>query len=144
MQQLRYAIPEDSEYQYLIHDRDTIFSTELDRSIGNLGFKVLKTPYRSPRANSVCERMIGTLRRECLDWLIPLSESHLRTIVKEWAGHYNRGRPHMSLGPGVPDPPEGIPASLQDNRHSFGEKLKMVARSVLGGLHHEYVLAPRV
>jgi transposase InsO family protein len=121
LRQLRHAIPGDSEYRFLIHDRDTIFSTELDRSIGNLGLKVLRTPYRSPQANSICERMIGTLRRECLDWLIPMSESHLRDTVKQWAAHYNRGRPHMSLGPGVPDPPPGIPAQLQLDRHFTGE-----------------------
>jgi hypothetical protein len=55
--------------------------------------------------NAICERVIGTIRRECLDWLTPLSESHLRFILKSWIAHYNGGRPHMALGPGVPDPP---------------------------------------
>jgi putative transposase len=55
-------------------------------------------------ANAICERLIGTLRRECLDWVIPLSESHLRTILREWIAHYKGGRRHMSLGPGIPDP----------------------------------------
>jgi hypothetical protein len=56
-------------------------------------------------ANAICERVIGTIRRECPDWLIPLSESHLRSILKSWIRHYNIARPHMALGPGVPDPP---------------------------------------
>ena len=142
LQQLRHAIPGGSEYRFLIHDLDGIFSMELDRSIRKLGLRVLKTPYRAPKANAVCERVIGSMRRECLDWLIPLSESHLRGILKNWVVHYNQGRPHMSLGPGVPDPPERIPAPLQNNRHSTGDTLKVIARSVLGGLHHEYSLAP--
>jgi putative transposase len=61
-------------------------------------------PPHGPKANASCERGIGTIRRECLAWLIPLSESHLRSILKSWVGHYGE-RPYMSLGPGVPDPP---------------------------------------
>jgi putative transposase len=63
---------------------------------------VLKSPPRCPKANAICERVIGTIRRECLDWLIPMSESHLRLILQSWKGHYNTGRPHMALEPGVP------------------------------------------
>ena len=69
--------------------------------------------------------------------------SPLRSILKAWAGHYNRGRPHMSLGPGVPDPPTVmVPSATQLTRHRIGERLGVRARSVLGGLHHEYLLAP--
>jgi transposase InsO family protein len=104
---------------------------------------VLKSPPHSPKANAICERVIGTLRRECLDWLIPLSESHLRSILREWAGHYNHARPHMALGPGVPDPPSQlVPSDTRLTRHLIGERLAVRARSVLGGLHHEYQLAP--
>ena len=89
------------------------------------------------------ERVIGTIRRECLDWLIPLSEPHLRSILKEWVTHYNRGRPHMSLGPGVPDPPQTLTPTLhRESRHRIGAPLVVCAKSVLGGLHHEYSLAP--
>jgi putative transposase len=52
--------------------------------------------------------VIGTIRRECLDWLIPPSEAHLRSILKEWVAHYNGGRCHGALGPGVPDPPSEL------------------------------------
>ena len=129
--------------RYLIHDRGSIFARSLDESIRNLGLTVLKSPPHSPKANAICERVIGTIRRECLDWLIPLSESHLRSILKAWVGHYNHGRPHMALGPGVPDPPLVLvrPAT-QPTRHRIGERLSVRARSVLGGLHHEYVLVP--
>jgi transposase InsO family protein len=105
LQQLREVVGFDSACRYLIHDRDSLFARSLDESIGNLGLTVLKSPPHSPKANAICERLIGTIRRECLDWLIPLSESHLRSILKAWVGHYNHGRPHMALGPGVPDPP---------------------------------------
>jgi putative transposase len=105
LQQLREAIGFERGYRYLIHDRDSIFARSLDASIKGFGLRVLKSPLRSPMANAVCERLIGTMRRECLDWLIPISAAHLRSILKSWASHYNRARPHMALGPGVPDPP---------------------------------------
>ena len=59
-----------------------------------MGVRVLRTPVRAPLANSICERLIGTIRRECLDFMIPLGERHLRRILREWIRHYNRGRPH--------------------------------------------------
>ena len=80
-QQLREAIGYESRYEYLIHDRDSIFSADLDESVRALGLRVLKSPPRSPKANAICERVIGTLRRECLDWLIPISETHLRQAL---------------------------------------------------------------
>jgi len=139
-QQLRQAIPSDHGYRFLIHDRDTIFSVDVDRSVKNMGVKVLKTPIRSPQANSFLERLNGTIRRECLDFLIPLGEKHLRTLLAEWVEHYNRGRPHASLGPGIPDPPQGLPAPLAENRHEIPEDHRVVAKPILGGLHHEYRL----
>jgi putative transposase len=105
LQQLRDAIPSDHTYRFLIHDRDAIFSRQLDQCVRNLGLRVLKTPVRSPQANALCERLLGTLRRECLDFLIPLTANHLRRILHKWVCHYNAGRPHMALGPGIPQPP---------------------------------------
>jgi putative transposase len=81
LQQLREAIPADHAYRFLIHDRDTIFSQTLDRHVHHLGLKVLKTPPRSPQANALCERLIGTLRRECLDFMIPLTEHHPNRVI---------------------------------------------------------------
>jgi len=72
-----------------------------------------------------------------------LSESHLRSIPRAWADHYNHGRPHVALGPGVPDPPsEVVPSATPLTRHRIGERLGVRARSVLGGLHHQYPPAP--
>jgi hypothetical protein len=88
--------------------------------------------------------VIGTIRRECLDWLIPMSEGHLRSILKSWVEHYNRGRPHSSLGPGVPDPPQELALipKLQ-SRHRLAAGALVLAKSVLAGLHHEYLPATR-
>jgi putative transposase len=139
LQQFREALPGDHPYQFLIHDRDSIFSRQLDKGVTNLGVRVLRTPVRAPMANSVCERLGGSLRRECLNFLIPLNERHLKMTVKEWGIHYNRGRPHSSLGPGIPEPnQESVPAS--DHRHKLPAGYRVVETSVLGGLHHEYRL----
>jgi transposase InsO family protein len=95
LQQLREVIGLQERCEYLLHDRDSIFASHLDESMAKLGVKVLKSPVRSPTANSICERVIGTMRRECLDWLIPLTESHLRSILKLWIAHYNTGGAHI-------------------------------------------------
>jgi putative transposase len=94
------------------------------------------------KANAICERVIGTARRQCLDWLIPMSEGHLRAILKSRVEHYNRGRPHSNLGPGVPDPPQELALIQQlDSRHRLAAGALVLAKSVLGGLHNEYFLA---
>src|SRR6266571_2445135 len=132
LQQLREAIPSDHSYRFLMHDRDSIFSQQLDQSIRHLGLRVLKTPMRSPQANALCERVLGTLRRECLDFVIPLTENHLRRLLHEWVNHYNEGRPHMSLGPGIPQPPALLPVPLQAHRHRLPAHLRVVARPIPG------------
>ena len=140
LQQLREAVGFEHPYQYLLHDRDNIFAAHLDESVRHLGISVLKSPPHCPKANAICERVIGTIRRECLDWLIPLSESHLRALLKSWMRHYNSGRPHMSLGPGIPGPPtvnHNLPIQPK-SRHRCDGMYTVGARSVLGGLHHEY------
>jgi putative transposase len=140
LQQLREAIPADHAYRFLIHDRDCIFSPQLDQSVRHLGLRVLKTPPHSPPANALCERLIGTLRQECVDFMIPLTANHLRRLLTAWMQHYNAGRPHMSLGPGIPQPPPALPVPLQAHRHRLPEHLRVVARPILGGLHHAYGL----
>lgn len=135
-QQLRNTFHDDHEHRYLIRDRDAIFSEAVDATVRSMGIEPLKSPPRSPKANAFCERLIGTLRRECLDWIIPLGEDHVRSVVTEWATHYNRGRPHMSLGPGVPAPSPDIPLQLSEERHLL--RAPIVSKPVLNGLHHEY------
>jgi transposase InsO family protein len=142
LQQLREVVGDGGGLRYLIHDRDRIFARHLDDSIRALGVEVLRSPIASPKANSIAERVIGTIRRECLDWMIPLSEVHLRAILAEWVTHYNGARVHSALGPGVPDPPD--PSALfpkSKSRHRLAAGAFVRVRSVLGGLHHEYSLA---
>jgi putative transposase len=143
LQQLRAAIPSDHGYRFLLHDRDSIFSQHLDQSVRHLGLRVLKAPVRSPQANALCERLLGMLRRECLDFMIPLSEYHLRYILTEWVPHYNTGRPHMALGPGIPQPLPPLPMPLQTHRHKLPAHVHVEAHPILGGLHHEYRLEER-
>jgi transposase InsO family protein len=109
------VVTPEHPWRHLLHDRDAIFSVALDATARSFGLSVLKSPPRSPKANAFCERLIGTLRRECLDWIIPLSEDHLRSVIREWATHYNRGRPHSALH-SVPEPAPGMPTELQGRR----------------------------
>jgi transposase InsO family protein len=140
IQQLREAIPVDHGYRFVIYNRDSIFSKQLDQQVRHLGLRGLKTPVRSPQANALCERLLGTLRRECLDFLIPLSEDHLRHILHAWVCHDNTGCPHMALGPGLPQPLPPVAVPHQEHQHRIPPHLRVVARPILGGLHHEYRL----
>ena len=81
LQQFREALPGGHAYQYVIHDRDRIYSEDLDRAVESMGVRVLRTPVRSPKANGYCERVVRTARQECLDFLIPLSENHLKRML---------------------------------------------------------------
>lgn len=106
-----------------------------------MGLRVLKTPIAAPQANAFCERVIGTARRECLDFMILLNERRLRRVLTEWVDHYNRARPHASLGPGIPDP--SLPtAGGALSGHWLRRDRRVVAKPILGGLHHEYRLEP--
>jgi putative transposase len=142
LQQFREAIPSDHAYQFLIHDRDSIFSRGLDAELkGSFGLKVLRTPVRAPKANAYCERLVGTVRRECLDFMIPLNERHLRMILRSWVAHYNKGRPHSSLGPGIPAKSSDNPLTRPKTcRHRLSRDCQIRVEDILGGLHHEYWL----
>jgi len=140
LQQLREAIPADHGYRFLLHDRDSMFSQQLDQHIHHLGLRVLKTPPQRPQVNALCERLRGTLRQECVDVVIPLTEHHRRRLLSTWVQHDNHGRPHMSLEPGIPQPPAPFPVARQTHRYRIPPALRVVARPILGGLHHEYWL----
>jgi putative transposase len=98
--QLRELVGSQQQYECLLHDRDSIFANHLNESIERLGVKVLKSPPRSPMVNAVCERVIGTIRHECLDWVIPF----------------------VALGPGVPDPPLAHSPTRVRNRAIAAER----------------------
>ncbi|MGC2184014.1 MAG: integrase core domain-containing protein [Terriglobales bacterium] len=83
------------------------------------------------------------MRRECLDYVIPLGEKHLRKTLREWVTHYNQGRPHSALGPGIPaDTKEHLRRRLTPHarRHELPSDARITTREILGGLHHEYEL----
>ena len=138
-QQFRMVVPGDKTHRFVIHDRDTIYSEGVDRTLEAMGLTVLKTPVRVPQANAFCERLIGTIRRECLDFVIALSERHLRAVLREWVAHYNRGRPHASLGPGMPDR-SANDAISESPGHRLPSGYRVATTAILGGLHHEYWL----
>ena len=107
---------------------DSVFDAE--------GLQVIKTPPRAPRANAICERVVGTLRRELLDRILILGSGHLRRVLAEYAIHYNAHRPHQSLGQRSPDTDPAVPAPIID---LAGRRIRR--RPVLGGLINEYEAA---
>lgn len=139
LQQFREGLPGGTQYRFVIHDRDSIFSAELDQAlVQGFGSRVLRTPPQSPQANAFCERLVGTIRRECLDFMIPLNERHLRQLLRESVCPYNSGRPHSSLGPGIPDAGNRGALRYGSTRQSIQKKAQVISRPVLSGLHHEY------
>jgi transposase InsO family protein len=92
-------------FKFLLRDRDAKFTAVFDEVFAGNGTRVIKTPVRSPRANAIAERFVGTLRRECLDHLLILGEGHLRKVLAEFARHYNGHRPHQSLQQEPPQRP---------------------------------------
>ena len=122
--------------RFLIRDRAGQFTSSFDAVFTAEGIRVLASPPQAPRANAICERMIGTLRREVLDRLLIVNEHHLRQVLTEYLQHYNTARPHRSLGQLTPaqadsQPPELI--NLADHR--------IRRKQVLSGLTHEYYVA---
>ncbi len=124
--QMIEATPWGEQPKYLIHDRDRVYGGDFATRIAGLGIQSIRTPVRSPLANAIGERVVRTLRRECLDHILPLSERHVRAVLAENASYYNQDRPHRSLELETPAP---------SHRPVAG---KVVARPVLGGLHHVY------
>src|SRR5262249_5424034 len=119
----------DSGFKFLIRDRDSKFTTAFDEVFAGNGTRVIKTPVRSPRANSYAERFVGTVRREYLDHVLILGERHLRKILAEYARHYNGHRPHQSL---QQEP------RLRQPGHTVDITARIERRQVLRGLITEY------
>jgi putative transposase len=142
-QQFREVLADAHPYRFVIHDHDSIFSPSLDLTLNDFGVQVLRTPVQAPTANAFCERLVGTIRRECLDYLIPLNERRLRLTLKEFIAYYNRARPHSALGPGTPVPIQAsVPTSGHRHHVPLGHRIK--SKSVLDGLHYDYRLEKEV
>jgi putative transposase len=122
--------------RFVIRDRDTKYTLAFDGVFGAEDIRVIRTPPRAPRANAICERVVGTLRRELLDRILILGPGHLRRVLAEYAIHYNGHRPHQSLGQRSPDADPAIAAPIID---LAARRIKR--RPVLGGLINEYEAA---
>ena len=125
-QQVVEATPWGRRPDYLIHDRDAVYGRNFGARLSKLGITSVRTPFRAPRANAIAERLVRSIRRECLDHVIVINERHLRSVLVEYAQYYNLDRPHRSLGLQSPQPR----LSVRDG--------PVTERPVLGGLHHVY------
>ena len=98
---LSFSVPL-GELRFLIHDRDSKFSAAFDEVFRSEGIRVIRTPFRAPRANAHAERFVRTIRKECLDWLLVLGPRHLERVLRVYVDHYNRERPHRALAMNPP------------------------------------------
>jgi putative transposase len=127
-QQLVEAFPWERAPRYLLRDRDGVYGVEFSNRVRDMGIHEVKTAARSPWQNPYVERLIGTLRRECLDHVVVLNETHLRRLLSGYLIYYHGARTHLSL---EKDAPEPRPVEhLDDGR--------IVETPMVGGLHHRY------
>jgi transposase InsO family protein len=124
---------EGQQARFLIRDNDTKFTAAFDRVLAADGMGVIRTPIRAPRANSVAERFVGTVRRECLDRLLILGRRHLEAVLAEYVEHYNGHRPHRFLDQRPPCHGSVAPIPIVDLSSA---RLRRTA--ILDGLIHEY------
>ncbi len=130
-QQLREATPFGEGPRFLICDHDDKYGVEFSRVAAGASIHLLHAPVAAPKANAYCERLLGSVRRECLDHVLIFGERHLRRLVREYVVYYNHARPHQGLN-------QRIPVPLQVLEHSVGASQRVEAIPVLGGLHHDY------
>jgi putative transposase len=119
----------------LIRDRDAKFTAAFDEVFRSEGLNVITTPIQAPKANAYAERFVGTVRRECLDWLLITGHRHLEHVLRVYVAHYNTHTPHRSL---KLTPPQGSP-TLRLAGPLSPSSVKRQDR--LGGLIHEYSAA---
>jgi transposase InsO family protein len=120
------AFPWTEAPRYLIRDRDAVYGQVVTRRLKSMGIRDRPTAPRSPWQNGYVERLIGSIRRECLDHIVVLGEPHLRRIIGAYVTYYNEARTHLSLRKDAP-----IHRPIQ----RFG---RIISVPVLGGLHHQY------
>jgi transposase InsO family protein len=123
--------------RFLIHDRDTKFSPAFDAIFRSEGLTIIRTPIRAPNANAYAERWVGSVRRECLDWLLIFGRRQLEHVLRIYIRHFNQHRPHRALDLRPPDhssrtEPRPVPTVYP---------IQVKRRDLLGGLLHEYEVA---
>ena len=122
------AFPDDTAPRFLPRDRDSIYGDDFRQRVAGMQIEEVITALRSPWQNAYVERVIGSIRRECLDHVIVLSEEHLRRILREYFRYFNNSRPHQSLNQNSP-----IPRIVES-----GKKGPIISIPEVGGLHHRY------
>jgi putative transposase len=127
-QQLVEAFPWETAPRYLLRDRDAVYGVAFSSRVQTMGIHEVKTAPRSPWQNPYMERLIGTLRRECLDHVVVLNETHLRRLLSGYLIYYHGARTHLSLEKDAPEP--RAVERLDDSR--------IVETPMVGGLHHRY------
>ena len=127
-QQLVEAFPWETAPRYLLRDRDAVYGVAFSRRAQSMGIHEVKTAARSPWQNPYVERLIGTLRRECLDHVVVLNETHLRRLLREYLIYYHGARTHLSLAKDAPEP----------RRVERLDEGRIVETPMAGGLHHRY------
>ena len=127
-QQIVEAFPDDSAPRLLIRDRDSIYGLIFQTRIANMGIEEVVTAARSPWQNPYCERIVGSIRRECVDHVIVLNEQHLRRILRSYFAYHHESRTHLSLDRNSPVPRDVEPPECG----------KVTAILQVGGLHHRY------
>jgi transposase InsO family protein len=122
------ALPWEPNVRYVIRDRDSIYGHDFTKRADGLGLKHVVTARASPWQNGYCERVIGTLRRECLDHVVTINERQLKRVLDSYVRYYNRTRTHLSLKKNTP---EGRTATRATAR-------RVIALPEVGRLHHRY------
>jgi transposase InsO family protein len=130
-QQLRGATPFGRHPKHLIVDNDSKYGEIFARVAQTAGIELVHTAYRAPKENAIRERFLGSVRRECLDHLLALSDAHLQRILLEYAVYFNCDRPHQGLLQRIPHPSEVQTPDIGP----------VCATQILGGLHHTYYRA---
>jgi transposase InsO family protein len=126
--QVTEAFPWDTAPRYLLRDRDASYGSYFCNRVEAMGIKEVVTASRSPWQNAYVERVIGSIRRECLDHLVIFNERHLRRVMSSYVDYYQRTRTHLSLDKDCPDPRPIMPRSIG----------RVVAIPQVNGLHHRY------
>lgn len=131
-QQLREATPFGDAPRYLIRDNDGKYGQHFKAVAEGSGIKCVRIPPRSPNLNAICERFLGSVRRECLDHVLIINEVHLRRVLQEYVRYFNATRPHQGLG-------QQVPGARNSKACRLGKPTgQVIALPVLGGLHHDY------
>jgi putative transposase len=123
--------------RFLIRDRGGNFTQGFDAVFESCGLRILKSPPQAPQANAICERLIGTLRRETLDKILILNEAHLRSVLAEYITHYKTARTHQGIAQRVPDDDPDHPSAKVIDLQSA----RIRRRAILGGITSEYEVA---